>query len=104
MDEFCRDYDRMDGPYQVVLWPGTKWIDLEVELPSARKIPCRYNCASKILESRLTEREESYVAPPNWIMVDRVPETLSPEVVDVAQTTIAEFLRQYELVLRMRIR
>jgi hypothetical protein len=96
MDEFRRDHDRTDGHYQVVvLWPGTEWIELEVELPSARKIPCRYNYATRIIESRLTAREESYVAPPNWVMVDRVPEALSPEVVDVAQTTIAEFLSQY---------
>lgn len=95
MDEFCRHHDRTDGRYRVTLWPVTECIDLEVELPTARKIPCRYNYASKILESRLTEREESYFAPPNWIMVDRVPEALSPEVVDVAKTTIAEFLSQH---------
>lgn len=94
MDEYRSDHDRADGPYQVVLWPGIEWIDLEVECPSARKIPCRYNYASGILESRLTEQEESFLARPGWVMVKRIPESLSPEVVDVAQRTIAEFLRQ----------
>lgn len=95
MDEFRREYDRADGRFQVVLWPGVEWIDLEVELPSAEEIPCRYYYASRLLQSRRTEREESFITPTDWIMVDRIQETLSPEVVDVAQRTISEFLRQH---------
>ncbi|HTV03875.1 MAG TPA: hypothetical protein VME86_00805 [Acidobacteriaceae bacterium] len=93
MDEFRRAYDQAGQHYEVVLWPGIECIELEVELPSGEKIPCRYEYASKTLKSRLTEQEVSYFTPPNWIMVDRVPVTLSPEVVDVAQAAIAEFFR-----------
>jgi hypothetical protein len=98
MLELRREYDRADGHYAVILSPPEReWLDLEVELPNGRKLPCRYHHASNLLESRLAEREEYFAVPPMAAtMVKRVAETLSPEVIAVAQATISEFLKSIE--------
>lgn len=91
-DCFRRDFITARGAYCAEVWSVPEGLDLEVTLPSAEVVPCRF--ARGNLTSRFIESVEQRGVYADLIMMESIPKALSPEVREVALKAVNEFLAQ----------
>ncbi len=89
---FSCDYVTESGTHNVKVWSVPEGLDLDVTLPSAELVPCRF--ARGEVTSRFIERQELRGVYGDWAMVATIPKTLSQEVQEVALKAANDFLGQ----------
>ena len=91
-DCFRRNFTMASGVYCVEVWSVPEGLDLEVTLPSAEVVPCRF--AQGKLTSRFIEAVKRRGVHADLTMMESISKTLSPEVREVALKAMNEFLVQ----------